>query len=249
MSAGVRLDKLVANLGYGSRREVQALAHAGRIRLGDAPLREADRKLSSAEAAALVIDGTPIDPLPGVVLIMNKRTGLTCSTKEAGPLVYDLLPARWRRRDPPLSTVGRLDKETSGLLLLTDDGALLHKIISPKTHLPKRYRATLARPLPDDAAARFASGTLMLDGEATPLLPARLELLAPTEARVTIVEGRYHQVRRMFAALGSRVEALHRDMIGELSLPDDLAEGVVRVLSEERIAAALRAGNFHTQVT
>ena len=249
MSAAVRLDKLVANLGYGSRRDVQALARAGRIRLGDAAVTEADRKLSPAEAAALMIDGAPIDPLPGVVLIMNKPAGLTCSTKEAGPLVHDLLPERWRRRDPPLSTVGRLDKETSGLLLLTDDGALLHKIIAPKTHLPKRYRATLACPLRGDEAERFVAGTMMLDGETKPLLPARLEVLGPTEACLTIVEGRYHQVRRMFAAVGNHVVVLHREAVGALSLPDDLPEGETRILTEDAIAAVLRAGNFHTQVT
>ena len=249
MITGVRLDKLVANLGYGSRRDVQGLVRAGRIRLGEALATEADRKLTAAEAADLLIDGAPIDPLPGVVLLMNKPLGLTCSTKEAGPLVYDLLPERWRRRDPPLSTVGRLDKDTSGLLLLTDDGALLHRIISPKTHLPKRYRATLARPLRGDEAEAFAAGTLMLDGETKPLLPARLEVLGPTEAHLTILEGRYHQVRRMFAAVSNHVVALRRVALGELCLPDDLGEGEFRVLSEAEISAALRAGSFHTRLT
>ena len=249
MSTGVRLDKLVANLGYGSRRDVQGLVRAGRVLLGEVPMTEADRKLTAAEAADLLIDGAPIDPLPGVVLLMNKPLGLTCSTKEAGPLVYDLLPERWRRRDPPLSTVGRLDKDTSGLLLLTDDGALLHRIISPKTHLPKRYRATLARPLRGDEAEAFAAGTLMLDGETKPLLPARLEVLGPTEAHLTILEGRYHQVRRMFAAVSNHVVALRREALGELGLPDDLGEGEFRVLSEAEISAALRAGSFHTLLT
>ena len=247
MSAGTRLDKLVANLGYGSRREVQALAQARRIRLGEAPITDADRKLTPIEAATLTIDGLPLDPLPGVVLVMNKPLGLTCSTKEAGPLVHDLLPPRWRRRDPPISTVGRLDKATSGLLLLTDDGALLHKIISPRTHLPKRYRATLARPLRGDEAAAFAAGTLMLDGETDPLLPALLEPLGSNEARVTIVEGRYHQVRRMLAALGNHVEALHREMIGDLALPGELAPGEYRALSEGEIAAALFTREIFTR--
>lgn len=249
MSAAVRLDKLLANLGYGSRREVQTFARAGRIRLGDAPILETDRKLTSAEAAALTVDGEPLDPLPGLVLVMNKPAGATCSTKEVGPLVHDVLPPRWRRRDPPLSTVGRLDKDTSGLLLLTDDGALLHRIISPRTHLPKRYRASLARPLADEAAARFASGTMMLEGETKPLLPARLDALAPTEAVVTIVEGRYHQVRRMFAALGNHVVALKRLAIGALELPDDLAEGAWRPLGAHEIDLVLGAGNVHTEVT
>ena len=249
MSAAVRLDKLLANLGYGSRREVQALARAGRIRHGDAPVAEADRKLTPAEAAALTVDGEALDPLPGLVLVMNKPVGVTCSTKEAGPLVHDLLPARWRRRDPPLSTVGRLDKATSGLILLTDDGALLHKIIAPKTHLPKRYRASLARPLADGVAAVFAAGTLMLNGETKPLLPARLEVVGPTEALVTIVEGRYHQVRRMFAALGNEVVVLRRESIGALALPADLAEGAWRPLTAAERVAVLDEGSFHTGVT
>lgn len=249
MSDATRLDKLVAGLGYGSRREVQALARAGRIRLAGAALTQADRKLTPAEAAALTIDGAPLDPLPGLVLVLHKPVGLTCSTKEAGPLVHDLLPPRWRRRDPPLATVGRLDKATSGLLLLTDDGALLHRIIAPRTHLPKRYRATLARPLAEDAAARFAAGSLMLEGETKPLLPAELELSTPTEARVTIVEGRYHQVRRMFAALGNHVEALHREAIGGLALPADLAEGEWRPLHESEIGRLFDVENFHTLVT
>ena len=249
MTDAVRLDKLVANLGYGSRREVQALARAGRIRLAGEALREADRKLTPTEAAALTIDGEPLDPMPGLVLLLNKPVGLTCSTKEAGPLVHDLLPARWRRRDPPLATVGRLDKATSGLLLLTDDGALLHRIIAPRAHLPKRYRATLARPLAADAAARFAAGTLMLDGETKPLLPARLEPVSETEARVTIVEGRYHQVRRMFAALGNHVVALRREAIGGLALPADLGDGAWRVLHVAEIDCLFDVENFHTVVT
>jgi 16S rRNA pseudouridine516 synthase len=233
----VRLDKLIANLGYGSRRDVAGLIGAGRITLDGATLRAPDAKLDRSDAARLTILGDPIDPLPGLVLMLNKPTGTTCSHKEAGPLVYDLLPERWRRRDPPLSSVGRLDKDTSGLLLLTDDGALLHRIIAPKSQVRKRYRATLADPLRGDEAERFAAGTLMLNGETKPLLPAKLETLGPAEAAVTIEEGRYHQVRRMFAALGNCVETLHRDAVGGLSLPADLAPGAYRVLDAAAIAA------------
>jgi 16S rRNA pseudouridine516 synthase len=151
--------------------------------------------------------------------------------------VYDFLPSRWRHRDPVISTVGRLDKETSGLLLMTDDGALLHQIISPKKHVAKHYVATLARPLRGDETAVFASGTLMLEGETKPLLPAALEVHAPISASVTITEGRYHQVRRMFAAVGNHVEALHRDRIGALSLPADLGPGEYRSLTPTDVAA------------
>ncbi len=230
----VRLDRFLGNLGYGSRREIAILARQGRIRLGETVLREADAKIGMDEAGALLVDREPIDPLPGFVVMMHKPTGVTCSHKEAGPLVFSLLPERWRRRDPALSTVGRLDKETSGLLLLTDDGALLHKIISPKAEIAKTYRATLARDLRGDEAAIFASG-LMLESEDKPLLPAGLDVLGPREALVTIFEGRYHQVRRMFAAVGNHVETLCRERIGGLSLPAELAPGDWTVLSAAEV--------------
>ena len=231
----MRLDKLLANLGYGSRRDIATMALAGRIALPDVPIIDSARRFERTEAARLTIDGVAIDPLPGIVLMVHKPAGMTCSHDEAGPLVQDLLPERWRRRDPRLSSVGRLDKETSGLLLVTDDGSLLHRIISPRAHLPKRYRATLAQPLRGDEAALFATGTLMLKGENKPLLPAELDVMDPTHAIVTIVEGRYHQVRRMFAALGNRVEGLHRESIGGLTLPGDLAEGTYRILATETV--------------
>ena len=232
MTKAVRLDKLLANMGYGSRREIQILARSGRIVFDGSELRKADDRiaLDADLPARMEIDGEPLDPLPGMCLMLHKPEGVTCSHKEAGPLVYSLLPERWRRRDPALSTVGRLDKETSGLLLLTDDGTLLHRIISPKNHVAKRYVATLARPLRGDEAKVFASGTLMLEGEDKPLAPAMLDVVSETEARLTITEGRYHQVRRMFAALGNHVEALHRDRIGGLDLPEDLGPGEWRVM-------------------
>ena len=234
-----RLDKLLANLGYASRREIQMLAKNGYIRLDGAPIPRADTRiaLTSDLESRLVVDGEALDPLPGVALMLNKPLGVTCSHKEAGPLVYDLLPSRWRRRDPAISTVGRLDKDTSGLLLMTDDGALLHRIISPKRHVAKRYHARLARPLTGGEAELFASGTLMLEGEEKPLAPAKLEIVDPQEAILEVYEGRYHQVRRMFAAAGNHVEALHREAIGRLTLPADLEPGAIRRLGEVDLAA------------
>jgi 16S rRNA pseudouridine516 synthase len=136
-----------------------------------------------------------------------------------------------------LSTVGRLDGDTSGLLLVTDDGGLLHQIISPKNHVAKRYHVSLARALEGHEASLFAAGELMLDGEAKPLAPARLEVLTETTAWLTITEGRYHQVRRMFAAVGNHVEALHRDRVGGLDLPSDLAPGAYRAMTSAELAA------------
>ena len=238
MAAGaVRLDRLLGNLGYGSRREILGFVRSGRVRLDGERVEAADHKiaLSADLPSRLTVDGDRLDPLPGLVVMMHKPVGTTCSHDEAGPLVHDLLPARWRSRQPPVSSVGRLDKDTSGLLLLTDDGALLHRIISPRSRAPKRYRAVLANPLRPDAVETFASGSLMLTGEAKPLLPAVLEPLGADEAYVTIVEGRYHQVRRMFAAIGNRVVALHRDLIGGLSLPEDLEAGQYRVISHDEV--------------
>jgi 16S rRNA pseudouridine516 synthase len=234
----IRLDRLLANLGYGSRREILLLARAGRIRLDGEFLRDVEQRvvLDPALAARLTVEGEELDPLPGVVLMMNKPLGVTCSRKESGPLVFSLLPERWRRRDPAISTVGRLDKDTSGLLLLTDDGALLHKIISPRFSTPKTYRASLARSLRGDEAQIFAAGTLILEGEDKPLLPAQMEILDQRSALLTLHEGRYHQVRRMFAAVGNHVTALHRASIGALTPPDDLAPGEFVVLAAEGIA-------------
>jgi 16S rRNA pseudouridine516 synthase len=239
----VRLDKLLANLGYGSRREIQGLARAGAILLDGAEVPDAGDRIALDPdlPERLTIDGVPVDPLPGLCLMLHKPLGVTCSHKEAGPLVYGLLPERWRRRDPPLSTVGRLDKETSGLLLLTDDGALLHRIIAPKANVAKRYRVTLDRPLDGTEAATFASGALMLEGEERPLLPVQLAVEDPTHCAVTLTEGRYHQVRRMFAAIGNHVVALHRDRVGGLDLPADLPAGGYRVMAPADVAAVFGA--------
>jgi len=234
-----RLDRLLGNLGYGSRREIQRLAAAGRVVLDGAPVTDASRRVpvSADLPQRMTIGGLAVDPPAPLTLMMHKPLGVVCSHKEEGERVYDLLPARWRARDPALSTIGRLDKETSGLLLITDDGPLLHRVISPKAHVSKRYRAILDRPLIGDEAAVFARGDLMLDGEDKPLLPASLEAISPTEAWLTLTEGRYHQVRRMFAAVGNHVTALHRDRVGGLALPQDLDPGRWRILAPADIAA------------
>jgi 16S rRNA pseudouridine516 synthase len=235
----LRLDRLLANLGYGARREVQQLIFAGRVKLDGEIVAHEDQRIALTPdlPQRLTVGGQPLDPPAGMVVMLNKPVGVTCSHKEAGRLVYDLLPDRWLRRNPALSSVGRLDKDTSGLLLFTDDGALLHRIISPKRHVAKRYEATLARPLEGGEAAVFASGELKLEGEDKPLLPATLEDLGPNRARLTIGEGRYHQVRRMFAAVGNHVEGLHRDRVGGLALPSDLAPGDHRVLTPAEVEA------------
>jgi len=229
-------------MGYGSRSEIARLGKVGGIVLDGIDLIDVSKRIAVTPdlPERMQVDGQPLDPPAGLVLILNKPLGMTCSHKEDGALVYDVLPDRWRRRDPAISTIGRLDKDTSGLLLLTDDGDLLHRVISPKRHVAKVYRATLTRPLAGTEAALFAAGGLVLEGEDKPLAPAHLEVISPIEARLSVTEGRYHMVRRMFAAVGNHVEALHRESVGGLALPDDLDPGGWRAATEAEIAAIFR---------
>lgn len=237
----MRLDRLLANLGYGSRAEVQALVRRGSVSLDGAPLRDPARHIEVGAdlPGRMTVRGEALDPPAPLVLMLHKPTGVVCAHRdpENGPLVYDLLPPRWQRRKPALSSVGRLDKDTSGLLLITDDGDYLHRVISPRSQVPKAYLATLAQPLTGAEGALFASGTLRLTGEKAPLLPATLEPLGPRSARLILAEGRYHQVRRMFAAVGNQVLTLHRERIGGLWLPADLPPGAYRLLGAEEAAA------------
>lgn len=230
-----RLDRLLANLGYGSRREVADLVRHRQVELDGVALRDAGARVPVTPdlPERMTVVGRPVDPPAPLTILMHKPLDVVCSHKEPGRSVYDLLPARWRARMPTLSTVGRLDKDTTGLLLITDDGDFLHRVISPRRHVAKRYLATLDRPLEGHEAALFAAGELVLEGETAPLVPAMLESRGPTQAYLTITEGRYHQVRRMFAAVGNHVTALHRDRVGGLDLPDNLAPGDWRILTGE----------------
>lgn len=224
--------KLIANLGYGSRKEVAAIFREGRITDANGEVLYADDQV---EHDNVRIDGEPLDPPFPLTLMLHKPVGYTCSTKDPGAIIYELLPDRFRLRSPLLASVGRLDRETTGLLLMTDNGALLHKIVSPRSELDKVYEVTLARDLRGDEAKTFASGKLKLESEREPLAPATLEVLGPRQARLILTEGRYHQARRMFAAVGNHVEALHRSRIGGLTL-GDLEEGKWRVLQERDLA-------------
>jgi 16S rRNA pseudouridine516 synthase len=233
----MKLVKHLANLGYGSRKQVALIFREGRITDAQGEVMYADDPVDHDN---LRVDGEPLDPPQGLLIMLHKPVGYTCSTKDPGRIVYDLLPPRYRLRSPLLSSVGRLDRDTSGLLLFTDDGVLLHRIVSPKSKLSKVYEATLANDLRGDEAQTFASGTLMLESEQTPLLPADLEVVDLRHVRLTLHEGRYHQVRRMFAAVGNHVEALHRSRIGGLGL-GNLHSGEWRMLDEATRAELFNA--------
>jgi len=206
----MKLVKLIANLGYGSRKDVTRLFRSGRITDADGEVLYAD---DVVPLETVRVDDEPLDPPPGLVL----------------------MPPRYSVRTPALSTVGRLDRDTSGLLLFTDDGPLLHRIISPKAQVAKVYEATLAQDLRGDEGALFASGTLLLESEKEPLAPATLDVLGPRHARLTVTEGRYHQVRRMFAAAGNHVETLQRISVGGLAL-GNLRPGEWRALDAAEVA-------------
>ena len=229
-----RLDQLLANLGYCSRREARDYLKKNSVTVRGAPVRDPSSK---ARAADVLINGEPLDHPDGLLLVLNKPLGLVCSHDEReGPRVYDLLPERWRARNPQVTSIGRLDKDTSGLILLTDQTELVHKYTSPKHKVPKLYRATTDRDLSPDLIPLFAAGTLVLDGEDAPCAPAdlRLDPASPRTADLILTEGKYHQVRRMFAATGATVLTLHRVRFGNLTL-GDLPPGQFRPVAESEI--------------
>ncbi|MFC4259942.1 pseudouridine synthase [Marinobacter lacisalsi] len=226
----MRLDGFLSRCTALSRKEARHVIRAGRVTLGGQPARKASTLV--AEGATVMLDGEPV-ALPGqLYLMLNKPAGvLSATTDAAQPVVTDLLPDDLAERVHP---VGRLDLDTTGLLLLTSDGQWSHRITSPRHHCPKTYRVTLAEPLSDDGHRHLESGLdLRNDDNAT--RPATVERLSDRMIDLTITEGRYHQVKRMVAAVGNHVEALHRHRIGSLTLDDSLAPGEFRHLTDHEV--------------
>lgn len=216
MAAPRRIDQLLANLGYCSRRDARDWVGDGRVLVRGNPADDPGQKALPAE---VLVDNAPLDHAEGLLLLLNKPLGLVCSHEEReGPNVYSLLPERWRRRNPQITSIGRLDKETSGLLLLTDQTDLVHRLTSPKHKVPKRYQVTVDGTLRPSLVPLFADGTLCLDGEKEPCLPAELNILSANTAEIILTEGRYHQVRRIFSSQGFTVTRLHRSHFGDLDL-------------------------------
>jgi 16S rRNA pseudouridine516 synthase len=235
----IPLSRYLVALGYGTRKEAERIVRQRRVKTaGGTVLRDTD----AYDHHDVFVDGTPLEAPPGSVILLHKPVGYVCSLNDRPPMIYELLPATFPKRTPVMASIGRLDADTSGLLLITDDGPLNHLLASPKSHVPKRYALTLAEPLRGDEADLLAGGTLMLKGETTPLLPAKVITTGERRAEITISEGRYHQVRRMMAAIGNHVHALQRVALGPLML-GDLAEGSWRLLEPREIdllrAAAL----------
>jgi 16S rRNA pseudouridine516 synthase len=215
-----RIDAHLSTLGYCTRSEAKKFMKIYELYVKEDRVFDPSIKAYHSD---IKINDEPLDP-ETITILLNKPSGFICSHNDAGSLIYSLIPARWNRRNPKIATIGRLDVDTTGAIILTDDGALNHKLSSPKSDVSKVYEATLAVPLKGDETEIFASGELMLNGEKKPLLPASLEVINPTLVRLEICEGKYHQVKRMFASVGNRVLTLHRISFGGFSV-EDLKEG------------------------
>lgn len=228
-----RLDKIISATGKKSRREVREMVRQGRVLVDGKPAPAADMKVDP-QAAVILLDGEPLGYEKFTYVMLHKPAGVLTATEDRRQeTVLDLLPPELRRR--ALSPVGRLDKDTEGLLLLTNDGQLAHRLLSPKSHVDKVYYARVDGTLEPGDIAAFAAGMTLGDG--LECLPAGLEILSPTEALVTLREGKFHQVKRMLAARGKPVLYLKRLSMGRLRLDPALAPGAWRMLTEEERSA------------
>lgn len=232
-----RLDKIIASMGTWSRREVKELARRGQVTVNGAAVRSAEEKFDP-ETADIFVNGEALCYRRNTWIMLNKPAGYLSATEDGrGETVLDLLPRELRRLFP----VGRLDKDTEGLLLLTDEGGLAHALLAPKRHVDKVYYARTAGRLTEEDCRAFAQGMSLLDG--LQCLPARLEILSAgeeSEAHVTLREGKFHQVKRMLAERGKPVVYLERIQMGNLPLDRGLSRGAFRFLTELEIAS-LRA--------
>lgn len=225
-----RLDKFLCDCGVGSRSQVKEMLKAGRVSIDGITERDGAKKIDP-EKQAILLDGESVKATGLLVVMLNKPAGFVTATTDAKErTVMELLPPELRNKD--LKPVGRLDKQTEGLLLFTNDGALLHRLISPKKEIPKVYYARYEGRATQEDVAAFAAGLTLGDG--TRCLPAKLEILGAGESLIAVCEGKYHQVRRMMASRSMHVEYLERRQEGGLDL-GDLPRGAVRLLSDEEI--------------
>ncbi len=224
-----RLDKFLCDCGVGSRSQVKGILKAGRVSVDGCVVKDGSQKLDP-EKQAVTLDGETLQVVGRVVVMLNKPAGYVTATEDPQQTVMDLLPPEMKNMD--LKPVGRLDKATEGLLLLTNDGDLLHRLISPKKEVPKVYYARHEGTATEEDVAAFAAGLTLGDG--TCCLPAKLEPLGAGESRITVCEGKYHQVRRMMASRGMPVEYLERREEGNLTL-GSLPRGAVRILTEKEV--------------
>ena len=230
----MRLDKYLAEMGAGTRKEIGKAVRAGRVTVNGQTVKNAAMQVTAEDEVSM--DGVPVEYEEYVYYMLNKPAGVISATEDARErTVLDLISERQRKG---LFPVGRLDRDTEGLLLITNDGGLAHRLLSPRHHVDKVYYARLDGPVGEAEKALFAQG-LKVD-EALTALPAELEILEPaTEVRVTIREGKFHQVKRMFEAVGREVLYLKRLSMGPLALDESLPKGDYRRLTAEEESAIM----------
>jgi 16S rRNA pseudouridine516 synthase len=231
------LDQILFSQGHGARRECEGLILAGRVSINGEVVDDPDSAWPT-EGLRYTVEGQEWVYHAKALIVLNKPSGYECSLKPgAWPGVHNLLPLPLRRRG--LQPVGRLDQDTTGLLLMTDDGPLVHKLTSPKHHVPKVYEATTKHPITQAQCDKLLSG-VVLEDDPKPVKAEGAEIAGEYLLRLTLTEGKYHQVKRMVAAVSNRVEALHRSRIGELTLPADMAPGQWRWIDDPAIVLPQR---------
>jgi 16S rRNA pseudouridine516 synthase len=235
----LELQEILYSQGFGTRRVCAGLVQQGHVRV-DGALQSDAGGLFQPDGLHFTVQGTPWTYHERAYVMLHKPAGTECSQKPSTwPSVYTLLPAPLRQRPQKgpvqgVQAVGRLDQDTTGLLLLTDDGAFIHRMNSPRHHVPKIYEVSVKHDIGVEQVDKLLSG-VVLDDDPAPVRAAACEAVAPRHLRLTLTEGKYHQVKRMVAAVGNRVEALHRSQVGSLVLPDDLPPGGWRWLSEAEV--------------
>jgi 16S rRNA pseudouridine516 synthase len=219
------LQQILFSQGFGTRRECDALIVLGRVRIGEQVYEDPDLLIDTTDLV-VTVDSTDWPVCSFALVVLNKPSGFECSTKpKHHPGVLTLLPDPLRARSKGgLQPVGRLDVDTTGLLLLTDDGALIHRLTSPKHHVPKIYHVSCYEPISSKQLEQLATG-VVLDDDPSPVVAQDVALIGPNTLAMTLTEGKYHQVKRMIAAVGNHVTALHREQIGRFKLPADLLPG------------------------
>jgi 16S rRNA pseudouridine516 synthase len=242
----MELQDILYSQGFGARRVCLGLVQNGLVTVEGRPCDDPYAEFAP-EALSFTVEGKPWSYHAKAYVMLHKPAGYECSQKpSAWPSIYTLLPAPLRQRpskgaNPGVQAIGRLDQDTTGLLLLSDDGAFIHKMSSPKRHVPKVYEVGTADPVDARQIDRLLQG-VVLDDDPKPVRAAACESTGTHALRLTLTEGKYHQVKRMLAAVGNRVVSLHRSRIGGLTLPHDLAAGQWRWLTPETLAAASDRG-------
>ena len=242
----MQLQEILFTQGFGTRRVCAGLVQQGHVTVEGQPVDDAFAQFDAVDGLRFTVQGTPWIYQAKAYLMLHKPAGTECSQKPSTyPSIYTLLPSPLRLRPNKgavqgVQAIGRLDQDTTGLLLLTDDGQFIHRMGSPRHHVPKVYEVTAKHPVDDAQVQKLLAG-VVLDDDPKPVRAAACEATGSHQLRLTLTEGKYHQVKRMVAAVGNRVEALHRSQIGALALSDDLVAGQWRWLAPAEVEA-LRSG-------